>query len=196
MALNMKLQKYNAFVLILSLYTLSFLTGCASTPTWPMENIGAAQFSGSLGTKADLLVVPTSSTRIACQQNLEACKAFASNLAYTINASSASNAHLTQGHETMAVVFNDRERIESELGRVRADYLLVWELGIIDDRKNLSFGPDALSISTLKIIDASSDDISVQLLKPYGLINPNTESFVGLAGELGTKLGGHLAPHL
>lgn len=196
MALNMRLPSPNVCVILLSLCTLSFFSGCASTPTWPMENIGAAQFSGSLETTGGLLIVPTASTRTACQQNLEACKAFASNLAYAINTSSGSNAHLTRGHETMAVVFSDREMVESERDRVNAEYLVVWELGIFDDRNNFSFGPDALSISTLKIIDASSDETSVQLLKPYGLINPNTERFVGLARELGIRLGGHLAPHL
>ncbi|PKL95911.1 MAG: hypothetical protein CVV18_03660 [Gammaproteobacteria bacterium HGW-Gammaproteobacteria-8] len=96
----------------------------------------------------------------------------------------------------MSVSYENEKMVENEIDRVKAQYLLVWEIGIIDDRKAFSFGPDAISISTLKIINITSNATDVQLLKPYGLINPNSEDFVQVARELGSRLGRYLASHL
>jgi len=175
---------------------LWLLVGCASTPTWPMENIGTARFSGHVPDPGNLLIVPTATTQSECRKSPAACRAFVENLAHAINANGLATAYLTANYETMPVVYENQRNVEDEIDRVKAEHLLVWEVGIIDDRKAFSFGPDALSISTLKIIDISNNEVTVQMMKPYGLINPNSEDFAQVARELGTRLGGYLSPHI
>lgn len=188
--------KYKLLICLLIFSLPSFLAGCASTPGWPMENIGTAQFSGNTPKSGNILVLPTSETRKTCQKSPIACQTFATNIVYTINTNSAANAFLPQNHETMSIVHENRNMVKNEIERVNATYLLVWEVGVLDDRDAFSFRADAYSISTLKVIDIASNQNVVQLMKPYGLINPNTEDFVALAGETGKKLGGYLSPHL
>lgn len=161
-----------------------------------MENIGTAQFSGNTTKPGNILILPTAATRKACQNSPIACQTFARNIVYTINANSAANAFLPQNHETMSIVHGNKNMVEKEIERVNAKYLLVWEAGVVDDRAAFSFRADAYSISTLKVIDIASNKNVVQLMKPYGLINPNTEDFVALASETGKKLGRYLSPHL
>ena len=183
------------FAALIFFYSI-LLAGCANTPTWPMENIGIAQFSGNITGSGNILIIPTSSTRTNCQKSPMACQTFATNLTYSINANSAANAYLPQNHETMSIVHDNVEMVQKEIERVSAQYLLIWDVGIIDDRKPFSFGPDAFSISTLKVISIDNDEIAIQLMKPYGLINLNTENFIIVAGETGKRLGGYLSPHL
>ncbi len=196
MILQKNLTPYSVCLSVMGVYMLFLIPGCASTPTWPMENIGTAQFSGHVPDLGNLLIVPTSDTRSACRKAAAACRAFAENLAHAININSQASAYLTVNYESMSVSYENEKMVENEIDRVKAQYLLVWEIGIIDDRKAFSFGPDAISISTLKIINITSNATDVQLLKPYGLINPNSEDFVQVARELGSRLGRYLASHL
>lgn len=175
---------------------LLLLPGCASTPTWPIENIGSAQFSGGVSDPGNLLIVPTAKTQSECRQSPPACRGFVESLAYAINANSPASARLPKNYESMSVVYGNQKLVQNELDRVDAQHILVWEVGIIDDRKAFSFGPDAYSISTLKIINVSNNETAIQMIKPYGLLNPNTEDFAQVARECGTRLGAYLAPHI